>query len=75
MLDEDDQDDDQEELQHLADVAARLRLGRQQLAMTVYSIEHGRRTPEQVHAVLDRAARAIYRNRLVRRWTPHLAVH
>ena len=69
-------DDEQEDAQDLADVAQRLRLGRKRLAMTVYTIQHGRRTPEQVRAVLDRAERAIHRNRLVRRrWTPRLAVH
>ena len=32
--------------------------------------------PRQVRAVLDRASRAIHRNRLVRRrWHPRLAVH
>ena len=69
-------DDEQDEAQHLAEVAHRLRLGRTRLAMTIYTLQHGRRTPEQVGAVLDRAQRAINRNRLVRRrWTPQLAVH
>ena len=65
-----------EDEDELVDVARRLRAGRHLLAMTVYTIQHGRRTPEQVRAVLDRASRAIHRNRLVRRrWHPRLAVH
>ena len=68
------EDDDQAE--ELARVAERLRWSRHVLAMTVYTIEHGRRTPAQVRAVLDRASRAIHRNRLVRRrWHPRFDVH
>jgi uncharacterized protein (DUF1778 family) len=70
----DDGPDDQQE--HLDSVAARLRAARRSLAMTVYAIEHRRRTPAQVHAVLESANRAIHRNRLVRmRWAREFAVH
>jgi hypothetical protein len=63
MLDRDEDEDDPLRL-NLA--AVRLRLGRQRLAMTVYTIQHGRRTPDQVSDVIDRASRAIRRNQLVR---------
>jgi hypothetical protein len=67
-----DRDDDS----ILAEAAARLREGRQALSMTLYAIQHGRRTPDQVRAVLDRSSRAIRRNQIVRsRWTQLLAVH
>ena len=69
-------DENEDEQQHLAEVARRQAMSRKRLAMTVYAIQHGRRTPEQVGAVLDRASRAINRNELVRRrWRLHLAVH
>ena len=68
------EDFDEERL--LADVAERLRAGRKALSMTVYAVRHGRRTPEQVRAVLERSTVAIRRNQLVRtRWTRLLAVH
>jgi hypothetical protein len=68
MVDEDAFDDDEQE-QQLTEVASRLRDGRKHLAMTIYSIQHRRRTPEQVRSVLDRASRAIRRSQLVRtRW-------
>jgi hypothetical protein len=68
--------DDPEDEQHLAEVTERLRVGRQRLAMTVYSIRHRRRTPVQVEAVLDRASRAIRRSELVRARRKHeRAVH
>ncbi len=69
-------DDDQEDEQHLLEVAARLRQGSRRLAMTVYTIQHGRRTPDQVQDVLDRASRAIRRNQLVRlRQQRQLGIH
>ena len=68
--------DDEDEQKHLAEVAQRLGLSRRRLAMTVYAIQHSRRTPDQVGAVLDRATTAIHRNQLVRRrWQQHVAVH
>jgi hypothetical protein len=69
-----DEDFDEERL--LAEVAGRLRAGRKALSMTVYTVRRGRRTPEQVRAVLERSTVAIRRNQLVRtRWTRLLAVH
>jgi hypothetical protein len=69
-------DEDSDEEEHLAEVTERLRAGRQVLSMTVYAVQHGRRTPEQVRDVVARAARAIHRNQLVRtRWHQRLAVH
>lgn len=60
----------------LAEVAQRLWEGRRALSMTVYAVQRGRRTPQQVHEVLDRSSRAIYRNHLVRaRWRRLCAVH
>ena len=59
-------DHDRYEERQLAEVTERLRAGRQMLAMTVYTIQHRRRTPVQVQAVLDRASRAIRRSELVR---------
>jgi hypothetical protein len=60
----------------LAEAAVRLKQGRLHLAMTVYTIQHRRRTPDQVREVLDRAARAIRRNQLVRlRRQQHRGVH
>jgi len=68
--------EDRDDVRRLAEAAARLRQGRQLLSMTVYAIQHGRRTPDQVRAVLDRSSRAIRRNQIVRsRWTQLLAVH
>ena len=62
--------------QQLAEAARRLRLGRRTLSMTLYTVQHGRRTPEQVRAVLERSVRAIYLNRLARsRGLRLLAVH
>ena len=60
----------------LAEAAARLKAGRQLLSMTVYAIQHGRRTPDQVRAVIERSSRAIRLNQIVRsRWMQLLAVH
>ena len=68
--------EDRDATRRLAEAATRLREGRQLLSMTVYAIQHGRRTPDQVRAVLDRSSRAIRRNQIVRsRWTQLLAVH
>lgn len=62
--------------QQLADAARRLWLGRRRLSMTLYALQHGRRTPEQVRAVIERSVRAIYLNQLVRsRGLRLLAVH
>jgi hypothetical protein len=67
---------DRDDARRLAEAAARIREGRQLLSMTVYAIQRGRRTPDQVRAVLDRSTRAIRRNQIVRRrWTQLLAVH
>ena len=67
---------DRDDLRRLAEAAARLKEGRQLLSMTVYAIQHGRRTPDQVRGVLDRSSRAIRRNQIVRsRWTQLHAVH
>ena len=69
-------DDESEAEQLLAEAAQRLWKGRRALSMTVYAVQRGRRTPEQVRAVLDRSSRAIYRNHLVRvRWKLLRAVH
>ena len=69
-------EEDWEEQQQLAEAAERLKAGRRMLAMTVYAVQHGRRTPDQVREVMDRSSRAIQRNRIVRtRWTRRLAVH
>jgi hypothetical protein len=68
--------DEYEEEQHLVEATQRLREGRKLLAMTVYTIQHRRRTPVQVRAVLDRASRAIRRSELVRaRRKTEVAVH
>jgi hypothetical protein len=69
-------DEEFDEERQLLEVAERLRTGRKALSMTVYAVRHGRRTPEQVRAVLARSTVAIRRNQLVRtRWTQRLAVH
>ncbi len=58
--------DELDDERHLLEATERLRTGRQLLAMTVYTIQHHRRTPLQVQAVLDRASSAIRRSELVR---------
>ena len=58
--------DTPEDARRLLEVTERLRRRRQMLAMTVYTIQHDRRTPLQVQAVLDRASSAIRRSELVR---------
>ena len=69
-------DEDWDEEQHLAEVAQQVKEGRKVLAMTVYAVQHGRRTPVQVREVIERSTNAIRRNRLVRtRWRRKLAVH
>jgi hypothetical protein len=71
-----DEDVDVEDPELLAEVVKRLRASRETLSMTVYTVRRGRRTPEQVRAVIERSAAAIRRNQLVRtRWTRLLAVH
>jgi len=68
--------DEYDDEQHLVEATARLREGRQLLAMTLYTIQHQRRTPVQVRAVLDRASSAIRRSELVRARRKHeTAVH
>ncbi len=70
------EEDWEEDEQYLAEVAERLKEGRQALSMAVYAVRHGRRTPDQVRRVIERASRAIQHNRMVRtRWTRLLAVH
>lgn len=69
-------EDEYDEQQHLAEVTERLREGRGRLAMTIYAVQHRRRTPEQVTEVLDRASRALRRSQVVKyRWRRHFAVH
>jgi len=66
---ESDEDGEQEDREHLAEVAQRLRAGRMHLAMTIYSLQRRRRTPEQVRRVLDQASCAVRRSQVVRlRW-------
>jgi len=68
--------DEYDDEQHLVEATARLREGRQLLAMTLYTIQHQRRTSVQVRAVLDRASSAIRRSELVRARRKHeTAVH
>ena len=69
-------EDQGREERRLADVTRRLRAARQVLAMTVYTIQHQRRTPLQVRAVLDRAAHALRRSELLHQRHRHaVAVH
>jgi hypothetical protein len=68
--------DNAEDARRLLEVTEQLREQRQLLAMTVYTIQHRRRTPLQVQAVLDRASSAIRRSELVRaRRRSERAVH
>ena len=69
-------DEELDEQQHLAEVTERLRAGRERLAMTIYTLQHRRRTPDQVAALLDRATRALRKSRMVKsRWKRHFTVH
>lgn len=57
----------EDEAEHLAEVKERLREGRLELARTIRALRRGRRTPEQVRTVVDRAKQVLYKNVVVRR--------
>jgi hypothetical protein len=69
-------DEDEPSAAHLIEVAARLRNGRLELHMTIYALEHGRRTPAQRQALCDRSRRLLRRSELIRRRIDeHRAIH
>ena len=72
MVEDDDYDDDieyteAEAEENLKEVAARLAIKRGELRRTIRAIQSGRRTPQQLRAVLDRARLAVYRSTLLQR--------
>lgn len=46
---------------------ARVAEARRELCRTIHAVKHGRRTPDEVHAVLRRARCAVYMSALLRR--------
>jgi hypothetical protein len=73
---QDEEDDPDEQLELLAEVAARLRKQRVEVARTIRALRAKRRTPEQIRAAVDRARAAVYRSILMRRrWQTRQQVH
>jgi hypothetical protein len=71
-----DDQDEPSEATNLIEVAGRLRDGRLELHMTIYALEHGRRTPAQRQALCDRSRRLLRRSELLRRRiNQHRAIH
>ena len=71
-----DEEDEPSDAAHVIETAARLRDGRLELHMTIYALEHGRRTPAQRQALCDRSCRLLRRSELLRRRiNEHRAIH
>jgi hypothetical protein len=71
-----DEEDESSEAARLIEATGRLRNGRLELHMTIYALEHGRRTPAQRQALCDRSRRLLRRSELIRRRIDeHRAIH